>query len=274
MTATDTATPQTAVHPADTDVLRRSAGPVVATTTLAARSVISALRSGDAMFALLSPAVFFLCFYTPLHRRFELTGGDYAQFLTPVILVQAGLFAAIAATESAGADVRSGVRMRMASLPIPRIAPVLARMCWVVVRLLISAAAGVGIGHATGFRFAGSATDTVAFVVLVVAFGVAVSLLTDAVGTVVTGSAAVAGVLMIPQLILVMASTGLVPAQGFPGWAQPFVRQQPVSVLVDALRGLADGSGADLILAILWTLGLLAVGVAAVVAAGRTEVRR
>ncbi|MGJ0120138.1 ABC transporter permease [Williamsia sp. MIQD14] len=253
---------------------RSSVGLVSASATLAGRKIRAAVRSGDATFALLSPAVFFLCFHTPLHRRFELGGGDYAQFLTPLILVQAGLFAAIAATESAGADARAGTRMRMMSMPISRLAPVVARMTWVSVRMVLSIAAGVAVGAVLGFRFDGSSVDTALFVCLLVAFAVSVSLLTDAVGTIVTGSAAVAGVLMIPQLILVMASTGLVPAEGFPGWAQPFVRNQPVSVLTDALRALAEGRDIDVVAIGLWSLGLFAAGVLAVSIAGRRQFAR
>ncbi|MGU3293022.1 ABC transporter permease [Williamsia sp. M5A3_1d] len=253
---------------------RSSVGLVSASTTLAGRKIRAAVRSGDATFALLSPAVFFLCFHTPLHRRFELGGGDYAQFLTPLILVQAGLFAAIAATESAGADARAGTRMRMMSMPIPRLAPVVARMTWVSVRMVMSIAAGVVIGAALGFRFRGSPADTAWFVVLLVVFAVSISLITDAVGTIVTGSAAVAGVLMIPQLVLVMASTGLVPAQGFPGWAQPFVRNQPVSVLTEALRALAAGSDVDLVATTAWSIGLFAAGALAATLAGRRQFTR
>ncbi|MCX6468391.1 MAG: ABC transporter permease [Corynebacteriales bacterium] len=253
---------------------RSSVGLVSASTTLAGRKIRAAVRSGDATFALLSPAVFFVCFYTPLHRRFEAGGGDYAQFLTPLILVQAGLFAAIAATESAGADARAGTRMRMMSMPISRLAPVVARMTWVSVRMVMSIAAGVAIGVALGFRFDGSPTDTALFVFLLVVFAVSVSLLTDAVGTVVTGSAAIAGVLMIPQLVLVMASTGLVPAEGFPGWAQPFVRNQPVSVLTEALRDLASGRDVDDVAVTAWSVGLFAAGVLAVTVAGRRQFHR
>ncbi|MGN2637530.1 hypothetical protein ACTD5D_15325 [Nocardia takedensis] len=74
------------------------------------------------MFAVFGAVIFFVCFYVPLHRQFERGGGDYAQFLTPIILLQAGLFTAISATENAGQDAREGVHERMMSLPIPRVA--------------------------------------------------------------------------------------------------------------------------------------------------------
>ncbi len=251
---------------------RRSVGFVASSIVMAQRSVRSALRSGDVVLAVLGPVAFFLCFHTPLERRFEATGVDYAQYLAPVILVQACLFAAIAASEVAAADARSGTRERLMSLPMPRSAAVVGRMAWVAVRTFISIASGTAVAAAFGFRLRGSVLDTATAVVLLVAVAVAVSLLTDAVGTVVRGS--VAGLLMIPQLVLVMASTGLVPAEGFPGWAQPVVRDQPVSAITDAVRDLTSGAPADLTAAALWTVALLLAGCAAATAASWTGAPR
>ncbi|MGV9827682.1 ABC transporter permease [Gordonia sp. NPDC003429] len=253
---------------------RTSVGLVAATATLSAQKIKAAVRSGDAVLAFLSPVVFFVCFYVPLHRRFELTGGDYAQFLTPIILLQACLFTAITATETAGKDARAGVRERLASLPIPRIAPTLGRMTWVIVRLILALAGGLAIGSALGFGFHGSAAHTLLFFVLVIAFGLALSMFTDALGTVARNSVGIASVLMIPQLILVMASTGLVPAEGFPEWIQPFVRNQPLSVYADALRGLAAPGNPDLTAVLLWTAGLLVAGWLVIVQTGRAQVNR
>lgn len=253
---------------------RRSVGLVAATATLARQKVATAARTGDAMFAALSPVVFFLCFYVPLHKRFEAAGGDYAQFLTPIIFLQTGVFTAIAATEVAGADARAGVRARMMSLPIPRVAPILGRMVWVVVRMCLAICGGLAVGFALGFRFEGGIGETIGFLVLVVIFGLALSLLTDAAGSVVASSPAVASVLMIPQLILVMASTGLVPAESFPGWIQPFVRNQPLSVFSDALRALSTGADLDPTALICWAVGLLAAGAIAVAAVARKQATR
>ena len=258
-----------------TGIIRRtSVGLLPATATLTRQKVWAAVRSGDVIFAVLSPVAFFICFYVPLHRRFDATGIDYAQFITPVILLQAGLFTAIAATESAGADARAGVRERLASLPIPRVAPVLGRLGWVVIRMLLATAGGLAIAFALGFRFHGSISDTVLFIALVVIFGLTLSMFTDVIGSFARNSTGMASVLTIPQLVLVMASTGLVPATGFPDWAQPVVRNQPLSAFADALRGLSTGADVELAAVGWWSAGLLVAGIGAVVLAGRKQVGR
>jgi len=47
-----------------------------------------------------------------------------------------------------------------------------------------------------------------------------------------------------------------------------------MSVFTDALRELADGAGIELTAALVWAAGLLALGLAAIVAAGRAQVKR
>ena len=255
-------------------VARRSVGVVTASATFAREKVVGSLRSGDLVFAMVSPVFFCVCFYVPLHRRFENFGFDYAQYITPVIILQACIFTALVATEVAGSDARAGMHSRLMSLPIPRIAPILGRVAWSAVRLLIALAGAVAIGYALGFRFEGSFADTVLFVVLVLVFGIALCLLTDAAGSLASDSNAVAAMLMIPQLVLVMASTGLVPLLSFPGWIQPFVRNQPLSVFSDGLRALSTGGELNAGGIAAWSIGLLACGALAAAAATRAQVTR
>jgi ABC transporter DrrB family efflux protein len=56
------------------------------------------------------------------------------------------------------------------------------------------------------------------------------------------GSAeATGGLLNLPLTTLSFLSTGFVPADDLPGWAQPIARVNPISVAVEALRALAQG---------------------------------
>jgi ABC-2 type transport system permease protein/oleandomycin transport system permease protein len=60
---------------------------------------------------------------------------------------------------------------------------------------------------------------------------------------------------------LMLASTAFAPVETMPGWLQPFVRYQPISVAADAVRGLANGTaaGSDILLCLAWTAALLVV---------------
>ncbi|MGQ7557990.1 hypothetical protein ACTGYQ_12020, partial [Streptococcus suis] len=85
-------------------------------------------------------------------------------------------------------------------------------------------------------------------------------MMADALGSVATHAESVGQMLMIPQLLLVMCSTGLVPANAFPGWIEPVVRNQPVSVFAEAMRALSTGADVQTGPVVGWSVGLLAVG--------------
>ena len=55
-----------------------------------------------------------------------------------------------------------------------------------------------------------------------------------------------------------MLSAGFAPIENFPDWLEPIVRNQPVTVTIDALRALAgDGDISSTVpVALAWTVGL------------------
>ncbi|QIS17745.1 ABC transporter permease [Nocardia terpenica] len=238
---------------------------------LSGRTIRAALREGDLPFGFLAPMIFFLCFYVPLRHSMELGGGKYAQYLLPVIVIQGMFFTAMSAGDRAARDTFSGMGTRLRSMPVPPWLPLAARMSANLVRAVAAVAGALVIGTVFGFRFhdAGSA---LAFAVLALAFGVAIVIGADALG-VATGKPEIgASALLAPQLLLIMMSTGFVPAQAFPGWIQPFVRNQPVSQAAAALRDLAEGKfTAALGVSIAWIAAMVVVFTAVSV---RVERRR
>jgi ABC-2 type transport system permease protein len=136
--------------------------------------------------------------------------------------------------------------------------PVTARMLSALIRAVGALAAAVGIGYAFGFRFHGSVVDVVAFAVIALALSLALSLGADAIGSVAANAEAAGQTLLIPQLLLVMLSTGIAP-EAFPGWLDPFVRNQPVSQIAETLRALAAGGveRGNLLVSLAWCVGFL-----------------
>ena len=62
----------------------------------------------------------------------------------------------------------------------------------------------------------------------------------DLAGAVSKNPEATSYLMLMPSLILIMLSVGIQPVELFPGWIQPFVRNQPFSQFVYALRSLAS----------------------------------
>lgn len=233
---------------------------MTAITALTERVVHTAVRDFDLALSVLVPVGTLLGLNGALRYVVDTGEMSYVDYLVPAIIVQAMLLGAVTTADRAGREHASGLTLRLRTQPISLLAPMIARMVYCVLRGIVSLTAALVTAYLLGFRMAGGVACTVAFIAIPLCLTVALSLGADATGTWlrrIGGSQ----LLLMPQLILILVSTGLAPAEAFPNWVQPFVRYQPVSVVTDTIRGLASGEVAGSLLAITvaWCLGLLIV---------------
>lgn len=228
---------------------------------LTERSMLGTVRDGDLLFAIGGPIAFFVCFNITLRNVIDTGGMSYPQYILPVIVVQAMIFTAMTTADRAARDQLSGMGTRLRTLPISALLPVTARMLSALIRAVCALVAALITGYAFGFRMTGGLVAAAAFVAIALVLSLALSLGADAMGSVAPSAEAAGQTLLIPQLLLVMLSTGIAPASAFPDWLGPFVRNQPVSQISQALRGLAEGTVAQdtLLISLAWCGGLLVV---------------
>ncbi|WP_227980880.1 ABC transporter permease [Nocardia spumae] len=250
---------------------------------LTRRQISSSVRNGEALTAVLAPTIFTVGFYVPLDRVMTFAGhgaSSYSQFLMPMIVMQAVSFCATAAAFRAAVDARDGLDARLATMPIPHIAPLGARTASTGYRIVIALVAALMCGYVIGFRFYGGLWNTVGFLLFSVAVGMMLGVFGDLLGTLSKSPEATTQMLMLPQLILGMVSTGFAPAEQFPEWIRGFARNQPISQFVDAMRALAgDQPGFTAAVSrstvgpgVLWTIaGVALFGVASVLVAVRRQ---
>jgi ABC-2 type transport system permease protein len=212
---------------------------------LSLRLIKPTLRNGEVFIAVAASVVFTAGLYIPLNQLMGSgrTGmSSYAQYVLPLITLQAVCFASIAAALRAATDSVQGINRRFGSMPVASLTPSTARMSANMYRCAIGLAGAIVCGHVIGFRFYGSPWHTAGFVMLALLIGAALSFLFDAIGTRSRNPEATTQLLTVPQMILGLLSIGVQPAERFPDWIQPFVRNQPISQFVSALRALAGDS--------------------------------
>lgn len=235
---------------------------------LVVRAIVPTLRNGELVTAVAASVIVTAGFYIPLNKVMgAATGGisSYAQFLTPLIILQGISFASISGAFRAATDTATGINRRFGSMPISPRTPLVARMSASLYRCVIGLTIALICGYVIGFRFHRGAPYVVGFCLLVMLIGMVLSLLGDLIGTYSKNPEATTPLLMGPQLIFGLLSAGIQPAERFPHWIQPVVRNQPVSQFVYALRALAGdttpaaGSVTWSVMAptFLWLLGLL-----------------
>jgi ABC-2 type transport system permease protein len=228
---------------------------------LTERVVLASLRDHDLLFGILAPVVTFLGFNTVLQNVIDTGGMSYAQYVLPAVVVQAMLLGALTTTERAAIDRRDGIGIRLRTLAISTAAPLTARMLYCLLRGSLAVAAGVAVAYVYGFRVLGGPIFAAAFVVVALLLTLALSLGADAVGSLGYSMDGASQLLLIPQLLLVLLSTGMAPVSAFPDWIEPFVRNQPISQVTTTLRGLATGHVivGNLVSTLAWCAGLILV---------------
>lgn len=237
---------------------------------LTARLIAPSLRNGEVAVGVAVSVAVTASLYIPLNRLMDgpdLEMSSYAQYLVPLIVMQAIAFAGISTAFRAATDSVQGINRRFQALPIPSLTPLAARITAAMYRCVIGLAVAVACGYVIGFRFHRGLWYAVAFGLLALLVGFALALLGDTLGTKSRDPAATAQWLLLPQLIFGFLSVGIQPLHRFPHWIQPIVDNQPISRLVYAMQALAGDSGdgvAPVTWSVIWPAVAWAVGIAAV----------
>jgi ABC-2 type transport system permease protein len=168
------------------------------------------------------------------------SGLSYVDFLVPGFLVTVILWSGMSAAAGVAEDGASGVYDRLRSLPIPRASVTCGRsiadftlMAW---GMFITAIVGLLVG----FRTHGSVGKVILGVLVMLAFGYCFTWVFIFIGLVAENAQAAQGMTML-VIPFSFISSANVPVETMPGWMQPFARNQPVSVAVNAVRSLMQG---------------------------------
>jgi ABC-2 type transport system permease protein len=234
---------------------------MTALAALTERSLMSTLRDNGMIFEILVPVGSLLGFTVALHGLIDTGPMSYIQYVLPAVVVQSMMLVALLTADRSARDHRYGFGERLRTLPITAAAPVSARMVATLVRATIPLSVAMIAGYTFGFRMAGGLGYALAFVLIALLLCLAVALGADALGSSTSIFEGTSQILLFPQLLLVLLSTGIAPGRNFPGWMRPYVRNQPVSQVAETLRGLATGHVAigNLVTSLAWCAGMLLV---------------
>lgn len=254
-------TPTTAPTPPEAVTARRPFALVRHSAALAKRSLIKLTRTPEAFIDVtLQPIIFLLLFVYVFGGAIAGNTSDYLQFLLPGILAQT-----VAMTITIGvnlnSDIEKGVFDRFRSLPIARSAPLLGAVFADVVRYVTICVVTLGFGYVMGFRIQTNAAAAAAGCLVAVAFALCLSWVSVFIGMKARSSGAVQGLTFLVILPLSFGSTVFVQASTLPGWLQSFVNVNPLTHLVDTVRGLFLGGpvAGPLLWTVAWMIGLLVV---------------
>lgn len=224
------------------------------------RSLLHSLRDGESLLmATMLPVLLMLVFTFVFGGALD-PGGGYVDYVVPgIILTCAGFGAASTAVYVAG-DMKAGIIDRFRTMPLRAGAVLTGHVVASLIRNLIATAIVFGVALLVGFRPTGDAAGWLGAVVVIALYILAITYLFAAIGLAARSPEGANGYGFI-LLFLPYLSSAFVPVQTMPEWLRWFADNQPVTPIIETIRGLLMGTpvGGEIGWALGWCVVILAV---------------
>ncbi|WP_042346859.1 ABC transporter permease [Bacillus massiliigorillae] len=229
--------------------------------TMAYRGLLKVRRTPEQLFDVtLQPIIFTLMFTYIFGGAISGNVQSYLPVIIPGILVQTVITTSIVTGVQLREDMDKGVFDRFKSLPIARIAPLAGALLADTIRYTIATVLTFTMGYIMGYRPEGGLGHVVIAALLVIVCSWSISWIFAFFGVIARTASSVQGISMIVLFPLTFLSNAFVPAETMPDWLQWFVKVNPISHLVTAVRDLANSGTVG------WDLTFSLIGAAIIVA--------
>lgn len=231
--------------------------------TMAGRSIRLSRRNIDAVItSMMLPLMLMLVFIYFFGGAIN-TGTKYVTYVIPGILILCAAFGASSTAVSVSEDMKGGIIDRFRSLDVGGTAILAGHVAASTVRNLFSTMLVLGVGLLIGFRPSATPLGWLAAAGILIAFLLAISWLSAAVGLLAKTPEAAAGFTFF-MMFLPYPSSAFVPIHTMPSWLHGFADHQPVTPLIESLRSLLldQPVGTAPWTALAWCGGILGVAVA------------
>ncbi|RFU37694.1 ABC transporter permease [Actinomadura logoneensis] len=243
--------------------LTRRVSPVAAvrhTATLAWRNLVQIKHNPMELVDLsIQPIMFVLLFAYVFGPSMTGSVQAYLPVVIPGIIAQNALFAGMSTGFGLNSDLTKGVYDRFRSLPIARSAPLAGRIIADTVKQAWSMFILLAVGFLIGFRIHTNPVAVVGAFLLLLAFAVLFSWTSVFIAMKVNEPEKVQIFGFVVIFPLSFLSTAFIKStRGIPDWLAWVIRNNPVTQLVEAMRGLLLGGPVmqHAVVALAWGLGI------------------
>jgi ABC-2 type transport system permease protein len=230
---------------------------------MAGRSLRMARRNVDVLLTSLLLPVLLMLLFVYLFGGAIQTGTRYVTYVVPGVLLLCAGFGASTTAVSVTTDMAGGIIDRFRSMDVAGPAILGGHVTASVVRNLASTVLVFGVAFLIGFRPDAGPLDWLAAAGVLALFILAISWLAAAVGLLARSPEAAGGFSFL-IMFLPYPSSAFVPIETMPTWLHGFATHQPVTPVIETLRGLLLGLpvGTSPFRAVAWCLGILVASVA------------
>jgi ABC-2 type transport system permease protein len=207
------------------------------TAVMIGRSVRLSSRTLDVLIMSLALPTILMLLFVYLFGGAIHTGTAYVTYVVPGVILLCAGFGSSQTAVSVCQDMRNGIVDRFRSMDIGGPAILTGHVTASVVRNLVSTAIVFGVAVLIGFRPTANPAQWLAAVGVLLAFMIAISWLSAAMGLLARTPEAASGVTFV-IMFLPYASSAFVPIDTMPTWLQGFSRNQPVTPVIETMRSL------------------------------------
>lgn len=238
----------------------RGAGPWRAIRLFAARSVRHDLRDPEALVMAVALPVALMILFTFVFGGALSPGGDYINYVVPGIVLLCSGFGASSTAVTVNRDLSTGTLNRLRTMPIMAATVLGGHVVASLARNLVATVVVVLVGVLLGFRPSADGLEWLGAVGLVAGWILAMTSLFAVIGLVASSPEASTGYGFV-LLFLPYVSSAFVPVDTMPSWLQGFAEYQPVTPMIEAIRGLLTGGfdAGTAGVALLWCAGITVV---------------
>ena len=189
----------------------------------------------------------------------QVTGHSALYGSVPLVAMVGAMMGAMVGGIGLMRERTDGLLSRLWVLPVHRASGLMSRLAADAVRIVVTTAVMMCAGLGLGFSFRQGILESVAWLFIPTAFGVAFSVAVTTLALYSANTIVVEATQIICALLMFF-STGFVPLDQFPRWIQPVVEHQPVSYAIEAMRGLSLGGPVltPTVAMLLWSVGIAA----------------
>ncbi len=215
----------------------------------------------ELLFATIQPIMFVLLFRYVFGGAIAVPGTSYVNYLMAGIFVQTVMFGSTSTGIGLATDLQRGLVDRFRSLPMAKSAVLTGRTISDLVRNTFVVAVMWTVGLLVGFRPQGDILSWVAAVGILLLTSFSFSWISATIALAVRSVEAAQSAGFIWLFPLTFASSAFVPTQSMPPWLRSFAENQPVSLIVDSVRGLLLNvpDASKIWQALAWLIGILVV---------------
>lgn len=241
--------------------------------TMVGRSVRHVVRDAEGlMLAAILPVMIMVMFVYVLGGGLQTGVANYVDYAVPGVLILATGYNAANTAVAVAMDMTNGVIDRFRSMPIASSSVLVGHVVGSLIRNLFSAVIVVVVALVMGWNPNATVIEWLATVGMIGLFILAMSTVATTIGLLVRSPES-AGMFSFFMLFLPYVSSGFLPVETLPSWLHGFAENQPITPMIETLRGLLMGSPIDssAVLAIAWFVGI---GVVGAIAASSLFTRR